>query len=523
MSWFGNRTSKAARGEAGFWYFLGKRRARTREDNPSHGLTIQRAVRLMESYLTGDFADLMWTFAAPWIGVENSDPDYLSVIERRVGAIKEMSWEIRQWKAKQGDDPDPAKEALAQKQAQVLEGAYERMENVTEAIAHLVLARFRGFSIVEPDEANGEFIPVDHWNVRRDGLRGDWYFNETGEIGRELSDCAPFAESRIIVMESARPIGRIALVKYIRANLSEQDWDHFVEIFGIPSGMVIAPEGVGEGGDKLAAFKQAAADAARGGDAAFPAGTQWVPHDGPRGMQPFRPRLEWLSEKLVQAGTGGMLTMLSMPGSGTLAGSAHMEAFKTLARADAADISEVFQKQFDKRRLLESGLLQPGGQPLAWFEISSNEEQDAAKAAEQAVRLSQFFDLDEQQVEERSGWKVTRKPFATAAPSFGGLGQPTGYRAERDAPRRDPGGIDAAAAALMEDLEPIRDLVAEALRDAGGDLRKAVESLARDLPDLAGKLASGKLDAVLESTMAEAMAEHFEAEATGGAQTRRKE
>lgn len=521
MSWFGNKESKAARGEPGFWFFLGKRRARTREDNPAYGLTIQRAIRLMESYLTGDFADLMWTFAAPWTGIENSDPDYLAVIERRVGAVKEMNWQIRQWKAKQGDDPNPAKEELAEKQAKVLEGAYERMENVTEAIAHLVMARFRGFSIVEPDDANGEFIPVDHWNVRRDGLRGDWYFNETGEIGRELSACTPFDERRIIVMETPRPIGRIALLKYIRANLSEQDWDHFVEIYGIPSGVVIAPEGVDEA--KLAEFKRAAADAARGGDAAFPAGSTYIANSGPRGDQPFRPRLEWLSEKLVQAGTGGMLTMLSMPGSGTLAGSAHLEAFKTLARADAADISEALQKQYDKRILLESGLLQPGGQPLAWFEISAREEQDAGKASDQAVRMSQFFDLDEQQVEERTGWKVTRKPVQTAAPAFGGLGQPTGYRVDREAPRQDPGAVQTAAEALMEDLEPIRDLVAQALLDAGGDLRKAVESLARDLPDLAGKLASGKLDAVLESTMAEAMAEQFEAEAAGGAQTRRKE
>jgi phage gp29-like protein len=521
MSWFGNKESKAARGEPGFWFFLGKRRARTREDNPAYGLTIQRALRLMESYLTGDFADLMWTFAAPWTGIENSDPDYLSIIERRVGAVKEMSWQIRQWKAKQGDDPDQAKEALAEKQAKVLEGAYERMENVTEAIAHLVLARFRGFSIVEPDDANGEFIPVDHWNVRRDGLRGDWYFNETGEIGRELSACTPFDERRIIVMETPRPIGRIALLKYIRANLSEQDWDHFVEIYGIPSGVVIAPEDVDEA--KLAEFKRAAADAARGGDAAFPAGSTYIANSGPRGDQPFRPRLEWLSEKLVQAGTGGMLTMLSMPGSGTLAGSAHLEAFKTLARADAADISEALQKQFDKRILLESGLLQPGGQPLAWFEISAREEQDSGKASDQAVRMSQFFDLDEQQVEERTGWKVTRKPVQTSSPSFGAVTQPTGYRAERGAAAPHPGKIQEAAEALMADLAPVRALIGDALRDCGGDLRKAVEKIAAGLPDLQAKLTSGALDVVLEGTMAEAIAETLAAEAAGGAQARRRE
>jgi phage gp29-like protein len=514
----GKSHSKASRGEPGFWNFLGRRRSRSRTDNPSRGLTIQRAIRLMESYHTGDFADLMWTFGAPWTGVENSDPDYLSIIERTASSLKEMSWQIRQWKPKRGADPEPEKEKLAQEQARILEAAYERMKNVHEAIGHLMLAYFRGFSIVEPDIAGGEFIPIDHWNVRRDGLRGAWFFNESGLPGAPLEKCDAFRDD-IIVLENPRPIGRIALIKYIRANLSERDWDHFVEIYGLPAGLLIAPQNAGAGSEALEKFRAAAAAAARGGDVAFPHGTQWIGHSSERGIQPFKPRLDWLSEKLVQAGTGGMLTMLSMPGSGTLAGSAHMEAFKTLARGKAADISEAFQRCFDQRILIESGSLQRGAQPLAWFEISAREEQDAGKSAEQVVRLSQFFDLDEQQVEERTGWIVARKLQPATSPYFGALGAPTGYRAQR----AGDGSDMAAAAALREDLAPIRELISKALAECGGDLRAAIERLIIELPEIAPALTTGKLEEVFEVDIAQAMAATLEAEAKKRAQERRED
>ena len=214
-----------------------------------------------------------------------------------------------------------------------------------------------------------------------------------------------------------------------------------------------------------------------------------------------------------------MLTMLSMPGSGTLAGSAHMEAFKTLARGKAADISEAFQRCFDQRILIESGSLQRGAQPLAWFEISAREEQDAGKSADQVVRLSQFFELDEQQVEERTGWIVARKLQPATSPYFGALGAPTGYRAQR----AGDGSDMVAAAALREDLAPIRELISKALAECGGDLRAAIERLIIELPEIAPALTTGKLEEIFEVDIAQAMAATLEAEAKKRAQERRED
>jgi phage gp29-like protein len=46
-------------------------------------------------------------------------------------------------------------------------------------------------------------------------------------------------------------------------------------------------------------------------------------------------------------GKGGLLTMLTEAGSGTLAGSAHSEAFRQVAQADAVLVAEALRRDFD--------------------------------------------------------------------------------------------------------------------------------------------------------------------------------
>lgn len=509
---------KPARGAKTQIVFVGQSKNQERRDatSPLRNLTPQQAAFMFESYARGDFASLQWLYAAPFTGIECSDPDYLAIIERRLSAIKEMNWQIVRWKPSP-DSPGPDDKAMdgrARAQESALLKAYNAIGNLYEAISFLELSRFRGFSILE--KTPGELLPVNHWNVRRDGSRGAWYWNEKGITGVPLRDCQELPPEKIIAMESARPVGRFAALKFIRANLSEQEWDSFIEIYGIPSGVVIAPEGVNS--TNIEEFKTSAANVARGADAAFPHGSEYIPNDKSRGTQPFQPRLEWLTQKLILAGTGGLLTMLTMSGSGTLAGSAHMEAFKILARGDARDISEAMQRQYDLPLLAAAGLVSPGEQPLAWFELSAREEQSPEKATEQAIKLGNLFELDPAQVQERTGWKVKARP--AAPPSTVLLQRAEGGGIAHRAPGTDPAfpddsDIEQAAAALLADLEPVREAFGAALRACGGDLKKAVLMMEKDLPRAAASIKEGALDEFLESNAAEAMVEMFAEIAAG--------
>jgi hypothetical protein len=85
---------------------------------------------------------------------------------------------------------------------------------------------------------------------------------------------------------------------------------------------------------------------------------------GPPGVMPEKEQ-EYLQITLL--GTGGLLTMLTESGSGTLAGSAHQEAFNQVAKADAVMVSEALQRDFDAP-LLEAAF--PGWPAEAAFELS---------------------------------------------------------------------------------------------------------------------------------------------------------
>ena len=85
---------------------------------------------------------------------------------------------------------------------------------------------------------------------------------------------------------------------------------------------------------------------------------------------PFRDHLDYLDKQITLLGTGGLLTMLTESGSGTLAGGAHQQAFDQVAKGDAVLISEALQRDFDKP-LLDQYF--PGWPVEAGFELETAE------------------------------------------------------------------------------------------------------------------------------------------------------
>lgn len=375
--------------------------------NPLRGLKLQRAINLLEAYPRGEMADVQYTF----LFVEGTDPDLFALIERRTSAIQEMDWDAKII-ANSEENPRPDfDEKLAKDQQAALSEAYNRIDNLQEAIEHMTMASFRGFAHAEKlrtiagDVTHLEI--VDQWNVVRDGFNGDWKYNPEAQ---NVTFSGLPAENLIkpedfLIREVRRYINRIALLKFIRANLSEKDWDAFIEIYGIPGGVIIGPPNVPEG--KEAEYEAAAREVAEGGSGYLPNQSDYKPNDGPRGTNPFKERLDHLSEKLILAGTGGLLTMLTAPGSGTLAGNAHQETFSKIAKSDARKTSEIFQKQFDAPLLAKAF---PGKPILAYFALALNEETDTKELVEDVNKLGQAgYDIDTEEVSEKLGYRITKR------------------------------------------------------------------------------------------------------------------
>jgi hypothetical protein len=318
--------------------------------NPLRQLPMAIAVSLLERGQRGDMALLQWTFRF----IERRYATLGGLISRCEAPLLNFEWQI----GIKEELPAGATKAMAEAQQATLRAAYDGLDNLKQGIRHLHLAEFRGYSHIQKHrDADGSVYhleTLDQWCVCRDGLYGDWWWNPDSRSmtmpGLVLppenhigGDALPLGD--FIIEESERPIDEIGLVNFIRANLCEKDWDGFIEIYGIPGGVVTMPPNVPQG--KEAEYESAAQQVAEGGSGAIPNGSDYKPNDGPRGVDPFTPRLRHLDEQMVLIGTGGKLTMMAESGSGTLAGGAHEDAFEEIAAARAEKISERFQRDFD--------------------------------------------------------------------------------------------------------------------------------------------------------------------------------
>jgi phage gp29-like protein len=505
--------------------------------NPMRGLTIAQVVSLREAFVRGEMADYQWL--SFWI--EQADADLFAVIERRVSAILEMDWKVKVVsEQRRGKDWD---EGLAAEQAAALTEAYNRISNLEDAKEHLTMAVFRGFAHCElVRDGGGEVVelrPVDQWNVVRDGLNGGWKYNPEGAATTfaALSTANLMVPEDFMVRTVKRHVNFYALPKFCRTSLGEKDWTAFIEIYGVPGGVVTMPPNIPQG--KESEYEDTAVAVAEGGSGAVPNGSTYTPNDSPRGTDPFSPFLRYFSEKLVLVATGGKLTMLAESGSGTLAGGAHADAFKQLARADGKKLGECFQRMIDVDVL---GRNFPSRPRLAYFELCYNQEASAMESADLAVKLGQAgFQLEAEELGEKVGMELSEK--AELPTSNIELRTSNGERGSNTTEARGTqseagDGMDGTDEglknrALVEQrwaeglgvpvswLKPIADYLAEMERTAqvrdlnGWDLVNFYkEGLAR-LPEVFGKMDVEGLARVMEGVMGQAVLRSMEVLAYG--------
>jgi hypothetical protein len=95
------------------------------------------------------------------------------------------------------------------------------------------------------------------------------------------------------------------------------------------------------------------------------------------------------------------------PGTGTLAAGAHSSTAKDRVSAAALSISYAMSRQFDRRILVEAGLLEPGESPAVYFELIDRRVVDPAAEVDMTVKLAGAgYVRDPAQLQERSGVTV---------------------------------------------------------------------------------------------------------------------
>ena len=121
--------------------------------NPLRGITLQRAVSLLEEGERGIYADLQWLYRT----IEKRDAVLRALKRRRSAALMKLEWNIKTVPADQM--PDGVTEEQAEAQAEALRKLYEQIENLYAAIKALALAEFRGFAHLEKIYINDRPAP----------------------------------------------------------------------------------------------------------------------------------------------------------------------------------------------------------------------------------------------------------------------------------------------------------------------------------------------------------------------------
>lgn len=276
---------------------------------------------------------------------------------------------------------NPALKARAKAQQQALKKAYSA-HNMATVFKHLALAKFYGYSVLS---RKTPMEPLDWWNVLRDGLHGAFYWNPECRqtTTKAMQPANIMSPDKFIIRECQDALILKCLRSYKRIFDVETWWDKNLEQES--RRQVIVLTGTPDKA-KTTQYEAAARNIAEGRSGYISKGpadspTEIVFPPASRGLQFYENRLRIEDEGLTKSLTGSLLTMLTAPGSGTLAGNAHESTLSTVITAEAGEISEVLQEQFDRPELEAAGLLSPGEQPLAYFAMRTSKANDPANEA----------------------------------------------------------------------------------------------------------------------------------------------
>ena len=376
---------------------LVKRQSSREFYNPIRGLSLSRLVALEDQAERGQHADLQWFY----YHMEKADVTILAAMARRLAFIDALDWEI-----KQVENADPV---LAQEQAGVLRYAYDRIANLKEATRFLAGALFRGFAHLEKIYTGwGRYVSRrelrEQWYWIKKLPGGEWAFNPESKSVDQQG--LPVDRRDFCVLE-ASPIHRAIGRHFFSKTLAFADWDTALENSANQSIFIIGPQGATE--EKEREYQAVAVKMTSDGRGYLPYGADVKTVDlFARTRLPFFERVEYCDKQIVLAATGGLLTMLTESGSGTLAGGAHSESLLGLARSDAARLSEVFQRDLDKAILQAEFPHQPHA---AYFQFDVPTQEDSATFLQSISGLSWMgYRVEQKQLEEKSGLKLELIP-----------------------------------------------------------------------------------------------------------------
>lgn len=451
-------------------------------NDPLDCISVDLIQQATHDALRGAYAQLQWL----WEQLEPADSILATCVERRLGALKRIPWDLRK-----KDNLNDAEDALADAQLRTLQDFANAIENLEEGIAALAQASFRHYRRLQLLETEGGALRLnitDNWNWCRDGYRGEWRWNPAATFGLTRGEELPVPEESIITRLCPRPIDQPAMMLCLDRKNAKAQWLVFNGRYGVPPLFAIMPNGIDA--RTRSQYIQFATQCISNAAGVLPAGSDVkAVNPGSTGPDTFSRLIEVSNQEMVLRATGGLMTMLTAPGAGTNTetGSAHQDAFDDLAAAEAEEIATVLHEGLFAPVL---GQWHPGQPQLVEFVMRRPDSDNASGAISNVAALaSAGYRTAADQVSELTGLELTDAGSAAPATPLPGGGAP--WAALHSARRRyAPAMLYPPARAEFE--RAINNKLA-ALRPAP-ERKEAAPPLTPEELDVLQSFAHGRLD-----------------------------
>ena len=368
--------------------------------SPLDFLSVDVVRRAQNEATRGAYAQLQWL----WEQLEPADSILATCVERRLGALKRIPWDIRK-----KDGLSDAEDLLAEAQLRTVQDFANAIENLDEGIEALAQASFRHYRHIQLLETEAGALRLnltENWNWARDGYAGAWQWNPAATYGLTRGMPLPVDPASIVTRICARPIDQPAMMLCLDRKNAKAQWLVYNGRYGTPPVFAIMPQGVDESLRKeyIKFAMQCVSNAA----GVLPAGADVktvTPGNG--GPDTFSRMIDLSTQELVLRATGGLMTMLTAPGAGTntATGSAHQDAFDDLAASEGAQIAALLQEKIFAPVLEQ---WHPGQPQLVEFVMRRPDSDTAAgSVANIAALAASGYRTPDEQVAELTGLQVT--------------------------------------------------------------------------------------------------------------------
>ncbi len=366
--------------------------------SPLDDLNVDNIRTCYNESLQGAYARQQWL----WEQLELVDPTMAVCLRNRESGLKKYRWDvvIRA-------DVDDAEMPLAEAQQRTAMDLLQSIRNMPEAIQALSMASRRHYKFLQPyeDSTGLHLLPIDNWRLCRDGYPGPWGYNPRADFGRSKGEELAVPVDQLVMRICPHPICMAAQMSALGGKATLAQWDIFLGRYGTPPIFLVLPEGISQ--EDYQQYIKAAEQCVSNAAGVLPGGSDLKSPTVPAtSVELFDRRLKTARDEIRELYTGSILTMTTAPDSGSLAGGAHQDTSDTVVAGEADDIAVVLTEQIIDRILAQ---YHPGQPRLVEVVMRIEQASDPMDEINVVTALRQAgYDLDDQEISERTGWTVTK-------------------------------------------------------------------------------------------------------------------